>query len=133
MMNENLLKLLLDTFGSLIPESFYEFNYREEVVYPYMTFTYSQDTKLDVHSNRKNFYLDCDLFDDSGTNSMPLEKAYERLSDFIQLIDSSAMNDYYFIRFESIRSNPIPTGSDKIKRKNAQIYISVDERTKNYG
>lgn len=132
-MDEKLLKTLIDTFRTLIPQSFYKFNYEEVVIYPYLTFDFTKDADNTVYSNRKYYYIDCDIFDNNGINSLPLINATFELEEFVQSnITNCVETDNHFIRFLSITTRTIPTESDVINRKNAQIYISVDERTKKY-
>lgn len=121
-----LIAELLKAFKAVLPEVFYLNNPQKKVVYPYMTFSYTgepQDWK-----QQKGYYLDCDVFDNEGKNNQRIEEIIGKLDAFIDNDDSKIMTDDFFIRFDSIRPNNIPTGSDTLQRRYAQIYVRVDWR-----
>lgn len=123
----DLIAELTTAFGSVVPESFYLKNYKETVVYPYLTFSYTGEP---LAKNTKGFYLDVDIFDDQGKNNERIEQALSELVDFVDNDDNRIMTDELFIRFDYIKPNPIPTNSDTLQRRYAQIYVRSDWRNK---
>ncbi|MCH4167683.1 MAG: hypothetical protein LKF42_00390 [Streptococcaceae bacterium] len=118
---------LTKAFRSVIPESFYLKNNKETVIYPYLTFTYTGEP---LGKNTKGFYLDIDIFDDKGKNNERIEQAMSDLVDFVDDDENRIMTDELFIRFDSIKPNPIPTNSDILQRRYAQVYVRSDWRNK---
>lgn len=122
-----LIAELLKAFKKVLPEVYYLRNYNKKVTYPYMTFSYTGEP---LGKNQQGLYLDCDIFDNEGKNNQQIEEVIGRLQDFINDDENRILNDNFFIRFDSIRPNNIPTGSDTLQRRYAQIYVRVDWRKK---
>lgn len=123
----DLIVELTTAFGSVVPESFYLKNYKETVVYPYLTFSYTGEP---LAKNTKGFYLDVDIFDDQGKNNERIEQVLSELVDFVDNDDNRILTDELFIRFDYIKPNPVPTNSDTLQRRYAQIYVRSDWRNK---
>ncbi len=122
-----LIAELLKAFKTVLPEVYYLRNYKKKVDYPYMTFSYTGEP---LGKNQQGLYLDCDIFDNEGKNNQRIEEIVGKLQDYINDDDNRILNDNFFIRFDSIKPNPIDTGSDTLQRRYAQIYVRVDWRTK---
>lgn len=120
-----LIAELLNAFKQVLPEVFYIRNYKKEVHYPYMTFSYTGEP---LGKNQQGFYLDCDVFDDQGKNNQRIEEVIGKLQNFVNDDENRILNEHFFIRFDFIRPNNIPTGSDTLQRRYAQIYVRVDWR-----
>lgn len=122
---DELIAELTRAFKTVLPEVYYLNNHKKKVDYPYMTFSYTGEP---LGTNQQGFYLDCDIFDDKGKNNEQIEKIVGRLQEFINDDENRILNECFFIRFDSIRPNNIPTGSDTLQRRYAQIYLRVDWR-----
>lgn len=118
---------LWEAFKRVVPESHYIRNRDEEVTYPYLTFTYTGEP---VNKNTKGFYLDVDIFDNLGGDDERIEKTLSEFIDFVDDDKNRILSDELFIRFDSIKTNPIDTGSEKLQRRYAQVYCRVDWRKK---
>lgn len=118
---------LTNAFKSVIPESFYKKNTKREVVYPYLTYSYTLEP---LRQNAKGMYLDVNIFDDQGNNNERIEQAVGDLIDFVDDKSNLIFTDDLIIQFDSIQINDIPTGSDVLQRRAGQIYIRVDWRKK---
>lgn len=118
------LKELTSQFRSVTSESFHEKNRKSTVVYPYLTFDFDSEG---LERNVDGFYIDVDVFDNNSSyiNVFTLEDA---LKDHFK--DNTKLTDDLFIRFNFLRSNKIPTGDDKIKRRSLQFYCKTDWRNK---
>lgn len=123
----DLISELTTAFRTVVPESFYLKNNKEKVIYPYLTFSYTGEP---LAKNIKGFYLDVDIFDDKGKDNERIEQAMSQLVDFVDDDDNRIMTDELFIRFDYIKPNPIPTNSDTLQRRYAQIYVRADWRNK---
>ena len=104
-------------------ESFHEYNTQPSVVYPYLTFDVSGEA---ISRNVEGIYLDVDVFDNTGS--------YDRLFELETALkahfrDYRKMTDDLYIRCDYLRSNPVPTGDQNIKRRNIQFYVNTDWRT----
>lgn len=123
----DLIAELTTAFRKVVAESFYLKNNKDTVAYPYLTFSYTGEA---LAKNTKGFYLDVDIFDDRGKDNERIEQAISELVDFVDDDENRIMTDDLFIRFDYIRPNPIPTNSDTLQRRYAQIYVRVDWRNK---
>lgn len=121
-----LIAELLNAFKQVLPEVFYIRNYKAVVDYPYMTIKYTSEPQ--EWKNQKGYYLDCDIFDNEGKNNQRIEQIVGKLDAFIDSEESKIVTENFFIRFDSCRVNEIPTGSDTLQRRYAQIYVRVDWR-----
>lgn len=123
------IKELTNSFKEIVPESFYLKNHKKKPIYPYLTFNYTGEP---LAKNQKGLYIDVDIFDNNGDgkNDIRIEQAMSDLVDFIDDENNTILTDDVFIRFDSIKQNYIPTGSDTLQRRYAQIYCRVDWRKK---
>ena len=123
-MNE-VIAILLEKFKGIVPESFYRINTNQVVIYPYLTFNYTSDS---VNQHTSSITLEIDIFDDMGNDDERLETTLFELQKHFVDDNSRILNDNVFIRFDNIRTNTIPTMSDTLQRRNAQIICRVDWR-----
>lgn len=107
-----------------MPASFHSINQSAEIKYPYLTFDFDSE---DIERNMDGFYIDVDIFD-NNSSYYDIFQAETALKDHFK--DNRKLTDELFIRFNFLRSTKIPTGDDKIKRRNLQFYCKVDWRNK---
>lgn len=118
------LKELNQQFRLVVPESYHERNNKATVVYPYVTYDFDSEA---IERNVDGFYVDVDIFDNHSSyiDIFQIEEALKT-----HLKDNRKLADDFFIRFNFLRSNKIPTGDDNIKRRNLQFYCKIDWRNK---
>lgn len=118
------LKELTAQFREVSPEAFHEKNRKEIVLYPYLTFDFDSEA---LERNIEGFYIDVDIFDNNSSYG-DIFQMEELLKAHFK--DNRKLMDNLFIRFNFLRSTKVPTGDDKIKRRNLQFYCKVDWRNK---
>lgn len=120
----NLITKLTQEFRAATPEAYYDTNAKQTVTYPYLTFTVSSEG---LEYNVEGFYLDIDLFDNTGEYSrlFALEDALKTHFKTLRIL-----TDDLFLRFNFLRSDEAPIMDEKLKRRSLQIYCKVDWRTK---
>ena len=118
------LKELNQQFRLVVPESYHERNNKATVVYPYVTYDFDSEA---IERNVDGFYVDVDIFDNNSSyvDIFQIEDALKA-----HFKDSRKLTNDFFIRFNFLRSNKIPTGDDNIKRRNLQFYCKIDWRNK---
>ncbi len=107
---------------SIHADSHQEVNQAEEVVYPYLTYTYSSEA---IEFGSEGFYLDIDLFM-RGSSFSPLTALENKLKN--SLDRHLVMTDVALFRFRFNGSTPIPTQDNDLKRRNIRFYIKTDWR-----
>lgn len=118
------LKELNQQFRLVVPESYHERNNKATVVYPYVTYDFDSEA---IERNVDGFYVDVDIFD-NNSSYIDIFQIEEGLKTHFK--DNRKLTDDFFIRFNFLRSNKIPTGDDNIKRRNLQFYCKIDWRNK---
>ena len=119
---EKLVRELIKQFKMVVKESYYMENHSDNVEYPYLTFTLSEER---LNSHRSGFYIDCKLYD-SSTSVIDLLSLESSLKAHFK--DKQVFTNYLYIRFEYLRGNDFNTGNKLIKRRNLQFYCIVDWR-----
>lgn len=120
------LKELNQQFRLVVPESYHERNNKATVVYPYVTYDFDSEV---IERNVDGFYVDVDMFD-NNSSYIDIFQIEEALKTHFK--DNRKLTDDFFIRFNFLRSNKIPTGDDNIKRRNLQFYCKIDWRNKKW-
>lgn len=107
---------------SIHAESHQEVNQAEEVVYPYLTYTYSSEA---IEFGSEGFYLDIDLFERSTSYGRltALENSLKNELDRRLMLTDTAL-----FRFKFNGSTQIPTQDNDLKRRNVRFYIKIDWR-----
>jgi len=118
------LKELNQQFRLVVPESYHERNNKATVVYPYVTYDFDSEA---IERNVDGFYVDVDIFD-NNSSYVDIFQIEEALKTHFK--DNRKLTYDFFIRFNFLRSNKIPTGDDNIKRRNLQFYCKIDWRNK---
>lgn len=116
------LQELNKEFKKVCPESYLEYNTSQNVVYPYLTYTFNSED-LEV---QEGFYIDVEVFDNCGTNTINLEVLTHNLKKYFK--DNVILNDDVLLQFEYMTSKTIPTTSNEIRRRWIQLYCKVDWR-----
>lgn len=116
------VKELTSQFRQVTSESFHERNRLETVIYPYLTYDFDAET---IERNVDGFYIDVDIFDNNSSYVNVFELEGQLKAHFK---DKMKLTEDLFIRFNYLRSTPIPTGDENIKRRNLQFYCKVDWR-----
>lgn len=118
------LKELNKQFRSVVSESYFERNNTSEIKYPYVTYNFGNEA---IERNVDGFYVDVDIFDNNSSykNIFQVEEALRS-----HFKDNRKLTDDFFVRFNFLRSNQIPTADDNIKRRNMQFYCKIDWRKK---
>lgn len=121
------IRLITQFFKTIIKESFYITNYKADVIYPYLTFSYTAQPFS--RKNGNEIYIDFDVFDNQGNNNERIETV---VNDLIEAVEDSERNvinnDELLIRIEGISINLIPTNSDTLQRRNGTINLRIDWR-----
>ena len=119
-----LLQELYKQFTEVHPESYHNQNTADKVVYPYLTYDFDSE---EVERNVDGFYIDVDIFDDSGSffNIFDLEgKLKDAFKQKVMLTEEN------LLQFNFLRSTKVPTGDKLLRRRNIQLYCKVDWRNK---
>lgn len=119
-----LLQELYRQFTNVHAESYHNQNTASNVIYPYLTYDFDSEG---LEYNVEGFYIDVDIFDDSGSflNVFEIESS---LKDYFK--QKVIMTDDNLLRFNFLRSTRIPTNDKLLRRRNIQIYCKVDWRKK---
>lgn len=124
---QEVIRLITQFFKTIIKESFYIINPKADVIYPYLTFTYTAQPFY--RKNGNEIYIDFDVFDNQGNNNERIENV---MNDLIEAVENSERNviknDKLLIRVEGINLNLIPTNSDTLQRRNGTINLRIDWR-----
>lgn len=118
------LQEIYKQFTNVHAESYHNQNTADKVTYPYLTYDFDSEA---LETNVEGFYIDVDIFDNSGSflNLFELEG---NLKDYFK--DNVILNEENLLRFNFLRSTKIPTGDKLLRRRNIQIYCKVDWRNK---
>jgi hypothetical protein len=126
-MNADLLKTITSTLRRITPEVYQGYNFKEKVVYPYITFEIEEES---IERNQTGTILEMNIFDHdtSWGKTAELEDAIRDALEYRRdLTDTLNLNYRY------MGSMNIPTGDEELKRRNIRYYIKTDWRTKDYG
>ncbi|WP_085829080.1 hypothetical protein [Clostridium massiliodielmoense] len=118
-----LLKKLTKEFKRVCKESYLEINTADEVKYPYLTFSYSGEA---LENTREGFYIDVDIFDNCGPDTLRLEQLTEDIRK--HFIKTRILTDKVLLQFKVSGRRMIPTTNKQIKRRWLQLYCKVDWR-----
>ena len=110
-------------FRKVCKESYLEVNSSEKVIYPYLTFSYSSE---ELENTREGFYIDVDIFDNCGADTLRLEQLTEDIRN--HFVKSRILTDKTLLQFKIGSRRMIPTTNQEIKRRNIQLYCKVDWR-----
>lgn len=110
-------------FKKVCKESYLEINTADEVKYPYVTFSYSGEV---LENTREGFYIDVDIFDNCGADTLRLEQLTEDIRK--HFIKSKILTDKVLLQFKINSKRMIPTTNEQIKRRWLQLYCKVDWR-----
>ncbi|AEB75900.1 hypothetical protein [Clostridium botulinum] len=117
------LKELTKEFKKVCEESYLEINTADEVKYPYLTFSYSGEA---LENTREGFYIDVDIFDNCGADTLRLEQLTEDIKK--HFLKSRILTDKVLLQFKVSSRRMIPTTNKQIKRRWLQLYCKVDWR-----
>lgn len=121
----DLINVVRSKLKETLSEVYYLRNHKVNVEYPYLTFSYTSDPDRQ-YSDR--FYIDIDVFDDKGMDNERIETVVGKLNRITDLPTNYEYVDGHLIQYESIKFNNIPTGSDTLQRRNAQLIIRIEWR-----
>ena len=116
------LKVLTKEFKKLCKESYLEINSSEKVIYPYLTFSYSSEQ---LENTREGFYIDVDIFDNCGADTLRLEQLTEDIRKHFS--KTRVLTDEVLLQFRVGSRRIIPTNA-QVKRRWIQLYCKVDWR-----
>ncbi|KEI10524.1 hypothetical protein Z957_01970 [Clostridium sp. K25] len=114
---------LTKEFKKVCKESYLEINTDDEVKYPYVTFSYSGEA---LENTREGFYIDVDIFDNCGADTIRLEQLTEDIRK--HFIKTRILTDKVLLQFKVSSRRMIPTTNKQIKRRWLQLYCKVDWR-----
>lgn len=118
------LQELNKQFANVHTESYHNQNTADKVIYPYLTYDFDSEA---LETNVEGFYIDVDIFDDSGSFTRVFELEGKLKDYFNQKVILTEDN---LLRFNFLRSTSVPTGDKLLRRRNIQIYCKVDWRNK---
>lgn len=110
-------------FKKVCKESYLEINSSDKVKYPYLTFSYSSEQ---LENTREGFYIDVDIFDNCGADTLRLEQLTEDIRKHFS--KARVLTDKVLLQFKLGSRRMIPTTNQQIKRRNMQLYCKVDWR-----
>lgn len=116
------LQKLNEEFKKVCPESYLEYNTKSTIVYPYLTYSLSSEDLQD----QEGFYIDVDIFDNCGANTIILEQLTHDVKRHFKRND--ILTDDVLLQFEYQTGRPIPTESTTLRRRWVQLYCKVDWR-----
>lgn len=111
-------------FSEVHEESYHNQNTADKVIYPYLTYDFDSE---EIERNVDGFYIDIDVFDNSGSFTRIFELEGQ-LKDHFK--DKVVLTNDNLLRFNYLRSTAVPTGDKMLRRRNMQIYCKVDWRNK---
>ncbi|RXM53943.1 hypothetical protein DP134_13945 [Clostridium tetani] len=114
---------LTQEFRKVCKESYLELNTSDEVKYPYLTFSYSSEQ---LENTREGFYIDVDIFDNCGADTLRLEQLTEDVKK--HFLKSRILTDEVLLQFKAVSRRMVPTVNKQIKRRWIQLYCKVDWR-----
>ena len=92
------LEELTKEFKKVCNESYIEINTAEKVIYPYLTFSYSSES---LENTREGFYIDVDIFDHCGANTVGLEELTHKIK--IHFENCKILNDEVLLQFKILQ------------------------------
>lgn len=121
------IRLITQFFKTIIKESFYITNHKANVIYPYLTFSYTAQPFY--RKNGNEVYIDFDVFDNQGNDNERIETV---VNDLIEAVEDNERkvikSDKLLIRIEGININLMPTNSDTLQRRTGTINLRIDWR-----
>lgn len=117
------LKELTKEFKEVCNESYLEINTSDKVIYPYLTFSYSSEA---LENTREGFYIDVDIFDNCGADTIRLEQLTEYIRQ--HFLKSRILTDKVLLQFKVESRRIVPTTNSQVKRRWIQLYCKVDWR-----
>ncbi|BFN03913.1 hypothetical protein [Clostridium tetani] len=114
---------LTQEFRKVCKESYLELNTSDEVKYPYLTFSYSSEQ---LENTREGFYIDVDIFDNCGADTLRLEQLTEDVKK--HFLKSRILTDEVLLQFKVVSRRMVSTVNKQIKRRWIQLYCKVDWR-----
>lgn len=116
------LKELNKEFKKVCPESYLETNTAYEITFPYLTYSFQGNGLED----QEEFYIDVDIFDQCGANTLNLEILTHKLKKHFRRLE--ILTEDILVQFSYQSSRNIPTLDLNIKRRWVQLYCKVDWR-----
>lgn len=116
------LQELNKEFKKVCPESYLEMNTAEKINYPYLTYSLSSEDL----EGQEGFYIDVDIFDNCGANTINLEVLTHNLKKHFK--DNVILNDDVLLQFEYMTGKTIPTALTELRKRWIQLYCKVDWR-----
>lgn len=116
------LQELNKEFKKVSPESYLEYNTSPKVIYPYITYTFNSEDL----EQQEGFYIDVDIFDNCGANTLNLETLTHSLKKHFK--NNDILTEDVLLQFEYQTGRNIPTGSSTLRRRYVQLYCKVDWR-----
>ena len=117
------LAIIYNELIKLCPESYLSMNTNTDIVYPYLTYDHHD---IPGEPGRFGSYLDIEVFDNKGSNKLPLETLAQNISNHFER--GYFTNDKYTIQSEFISNKSIPTQSTVVSRRLIQIKLKIDRR-----
>lgn len=111
-------------FRQVHKESYHDKNTADEIDYPYLTYDFDSEA---LETNVEGFYIDVDIFDNSGSFTRVFELEGNLKDYFNQKL---ILTDDNLFRFNFLRSTGVPTSDELLRRRNIQLYCKVDWRNK---
>ncbi|WP_440896240.1 hypothetical protein ACS127_17220 [Amphibacillus sp. Q70] len=118
------LQEIYKQFTEVHQESYHNQNTAKTVTYPYLTYDFDSEP---LETNVEGFYIDVDIFDNTGSFTRIFELEGRLKDHFKQKL---VLTDDNLLRFNFLRSTGVPTGDKLLRRRNIQIYCKVDWRNK---
>lgn len=113
-------KFLNDTLKAIHPESHFEWNHKDKVIYPYLTYSFGYDP---IDEIRDEFDVTINLFD-YGTSKIKLLELESKLVNGLNRKYEEL--DKAFVSIRTGRGSDIPTGIETIRRRELQLTIKLD-------
>ena len=105
--------------------SHYYINMEDPIDYPYLVFNYTLSLR---RAYSTELYIDFNIFDNQGADSTRLEKTVSGLYRFINDKTNTIYHDDFYILFDDMTVNNLPTESDVLQRRTGTINTRIEWR-----
>ena len=105
--------------------SHYYINAEDPIAYPYLVFNYTLSLRRE---NSTEVYIDFNIFDNQGADSSRIEKAVSNLYRFVNDRSNTIYHDDFYILFDDMTVNDLPTESDVLQRRTGTINTRIEWR-----
>lgn len=106
-------------------DSHYYINMEDPIAYPYLVFNYTLSLRRE---NSTEVYIDFNIFDNQGADSSRIEKAVSNLYRFVNDRSNTIYHDDFYILFDDMTVNNLPTESDVLQRRTGTINTRTEWR-----